>query len=78
VYLFGSAARATARPDSDVDVAILFPQTQASTLEAQPYGLARDLERYLGKPVDMVVLNSAPADLRIRVLRDHLTRRPHS
>lgn len=69
VYLFGSAARGTARPDSDVDVGILFTQTPASTLDAQPYGLAADLESHLGQPVDVVVLNSAPADLRIRVLR---------
>jgi predicted nucleotidyltransferase len=70
VYLFGSAARGTARPDSDVDVGVLFAQTPAPTLDAQPYGLAADLESHLGRPVDVVVLNSASADLRIRVLRD--------
>ena len=70
VYLFGSAARGTSRPDSDVDVGILFRETPASTFDAQPYGLAADLESHLGQRVDVVVLNSAAADLRIRVLRD--------
>jgi hypothetical protein len=70
VYLFGSAARGTPRTDSDVDVAILFREPPASTLDAQPFGLAADLERHMGQPVDVVVLNSAPVDLRIRVLRD--------
>ena len=70
VYLFGSAARGTSRPDSDVDVGILFKHAPAATLEAQPYDLAADLETHLGQPVDVIVLNSAPVDLRIRVLRD--------
>jgi hypothetical protein len=70
VYLFGSAARGTSSAGSDVDVAILFRETPASTLDGQPFGLAADLERHLGRAVDVVALNSAPADLRIRVLRD--------
>ena len=49
VYLFGSAARGTSRPDSDVDVGILFqPGAGWRHFEAQPYGLAADLESYLG------------------------------
>ena len=70
VYLFGSAARGTSRSDSDVDVGILFRETPAATLDAQPFDVAADLASVLGREVDVVVLNSAPVDLRIRVLRD--------
>lgn len=70
VYLFGSVARADAGADSDVDVAVLFQHTPPPTLEGQPFDLSDSLERRLGRPVDVIVLNTAPVDLRIRVLRD--------
>lgn len=69
-YLFGSVARDNARPDSDVDVGVLFLERPEPTLEGQPYDMADALERVLGRPVDVVVLNTAAADLRMRVLRD--------
>ena len=72
VYLFGSVARDRARPGSDVDVGLLLAAPPPSTLEGQPFDLADALERLLGRPVDVVLLNTAPADLRIRVLRDGL------
>jgi predicted nucleotidyltransferase len=67
-YLFGSTARGEARPDSDIDIAVLFATPQPRTLDAR-FSLEGDLERALGKPVDLIVLNDAPVDLRIRVLR---------
>lgn len=70
VYLFGSVARDNARPDSDVDVGVLFAKAPESTLEGQPFDMADALERVVGRPVDVVVLNTAPVDLRMRVLRD--------
>jgi predicted nucleotidyltransferase len=70
VYLFGSVARGTASPRSDVDVAILFERAPEPTLDAQPFGLKADLEALLGRPVDLVVLNRASPDLTHRVLRD--------
>jgi predicted nucleotidyltransferase len=70
VYLFGSEARGTARPDSDVDVALLYAKEPAETLDSPRLALEGDLERLLGRPVQVVVLNSAPADLVHRVLRD--------
>lgn len=70
VYLFGSHARGDARPNSDVDVAVLFASRPPSTLDAPRFVLEGELERTLGKPVDLIVLNDAPVDLRIRVLRD--------
>ena len=70
VYLFGSMARGTARAASDLDLGVLYLEPPASTLEAQPYDLEAALERALGRRVEIVVLNGAPVDLRIRVLRD--------
>lgn len=69
VYLFGSVAAGTDTPASDVDLGVLYDVPPAGRLDAGPLDLEGDLERRLGRPVQLVVLNSAPADLRIRVLR---------
>ena len=70
VYLFGSAARDEARPDSDVDVAILRGGAPARTLDELPLDLQAQLEALLGRPVDLVTLDGASPDLAHRVLRD--------
>jgi predicted nucleotidyltransferase len=59
-----------ARPDSDADIGLLFSSPPESTLDAQPFAVAADLEALLGCPVDLVVLNTSPVDLVHRVLRD--------
>jgi predicted nucleotidyltransferase len=69
VYLFGSTARGTDTASSDVDVAVLFERTPDARLNGPRLTLEGELERTLGRPVDLVVLNTAPVDLRIRVLR---------
>jgi uncharacterized protein YutE (UPF0331/DUF86 family)/predicted nucleotidyltransferase len=69
-YLFGSRARGEARPGSDTDVALLLATTPEPTLNAQPFGVAADLELLLGSSVDLLVLNQSPVDLVHRVLRD--------
>ena len=69
-YLFGSVARGEARADSDVDVGLLYETAPAATLAAQPFLAAGDLEVRLGRPVDLVVMNTAPVDLVHRILRD--------
>ncbi len=69
-YLFGSFARGTAGPSSDIDLALLFARPPASTLEGQPYGLEADLTERFGRPVQIVVLNNAPVDLVERILRE--------
>jgi predicted nucleotidyltransferase len=69
-YLYGSVARDQARASSDVDVAVLFPDTPPSTLEGLAFDIAGEIERLVGKPVDLVVLNRASPDLVHRVLRD--------
>lgn len=70
VYLFGSRARGTERPQSDVDLGILFEGEPGTDFDALPLGLEADLGRDLALPVQVVALNRAPADLVHRVLRD--------
>lgn len=70
VYLFGSVARGTAGEHSDVDVAVLFDISPPRTLDGLPVELAAEIEHVLGRRVDLVVLNHAPADVSHRVLRD--------
>jgi predicted nucleotidyltransferase len=70
VYVYGSLARGEADSASDVDVAVLYAQEPPPTLEGLGLELGYMLERLLGKPVDLVILNRAPLDLIHRVLRD--------
>ena len=69
-WLFGSRARGTERAGSDVDVAILLREDPPPTLDGLMLDLQDDLAGELGRPVDLVVMNRAPADLVHRVLRD--------
>jgi predicted nucleotidyltransferase len=69
-YLFGSVSRGTPGPRSDVDIAVLLETAPPPTLEGLPDGLCRELERCVEAEVDLVVLNTASADLVHRVLRD--------
>jgi hypothetical protein len=70
VYLFGSVARGTDRPASDVDLAILYRKRPGPSLAELPLGLEAALEARLGRPVQIVPLHAAPVDLVHRVLRD--------
>jgi predicted nucleotidyltransferase len=69
-YLFGSVARGTAGARSDVDVAILYAAAPAATLEGLPLDLEGRIERRVGRPAQVIVLNTAPVGLVHRVLRD--------
>jgi len=69
-YLFGSVARGTAGPKSDVDVGILYSADPPLTLDGLGLELEGELEKILRVPVQVVVLNHASVDLLIRVLRD--------
>ncbi len=50
--LFGSRAKGTARPDSDVDLLVTFEEGQTPGLEF--FGLADDLEHLVGRKVDLL------------------------
>lgn len=69
-YLFGSVARDQATARSDVDVAVLYESTPRQTLEAGPLDLEHALERAVRRPLHLIVLNRASADLVHRILRD--------
>ena len=69
-YLYGSRARGTERPDSDVDLAILLRNCAEGTLESLALDLEGDIEQRLGRTVQLLVLNTASPDLVHRVLRD--------
>jgi predicted nucleotidyltransferase len=69
-YLFGSHARGDATSASDIDIAVLFARPPEATLDGAHFTLQGTLERHLGVAVDLVVLNTASADLVHRVLRD--------
>lgn len=71
-YLFGSRATGTARPDSDIDVAVYVVETEpARTYLDLSLRLARRLESGAGVgPIEaLVVLNDAPLPLAGRIRR---------
>lgn len=70
VYLFGSTARGTRRPASDVDVGVLFRGEPPERDSPEHLDLERALTESVGLTVQLVLLNQAPADLVHRVLRD--------
>src|SRR5690242_13263822 len=69
-WLFGSVARGTARPGSDVDIGVLLREDPPRTLDGYRFDLEAELENMLDVPVQLVVLNRAPVDLTRRVFRD--------
>ncbi len=71
-YLFGSQARGTAGPMSDVDVAVYVdPRVDVSAGFGLDAAIAADLMSGLGRnDIDVVLLNRADPLLYHRVLRD--------
>lgn len=67
ICLFGSQADGSARPDSDVDIAILL-EHEARLNSSDLFELKMDLSELLGLPVDLIDLQSAHTDLRYVVL----------
>lgn len=75
--LFGSTARDTARPDSDIDILVSFDGPATS---ARYFGVQFFLEDLLGRPVDLVTQKALRPELRPHVERDavRVWTRPHS
>ena len=69
-YLFGSRGRGDERPDSDVDLGVLFSEAPLPQLAGPVSELESRLETTVGLTVQLVALNTAPPDLVHRVLRD--------
>ena len=69
-YLFGSVARGTAGARSDVDVAVLYEAAPPATIEGLPLDLENAIHQLVARPVQVIVLNTAPVSLVHRVLRD--------
>lgn len=72
-YLFGSVAKGTSRAGSDVDVAIGFHLPTATSTDRvrlvdRCLELEAGLEAALGRPVQVVALNTAPLALAHNVL----------
>jgi len=67
--LFGSAARGEMRPDSDIDLLVEFlPNAKVGLVEHA--GLMLDLQRLLGRKVDLVSKNGLKPRVRPYVLAD--------
>ncbi len=67
VRLFGSVARGEAKPGSDVDLLV---DVAAQTSSWFPAGLILDLERLLGRRVEVVTERGLHDDLREKVLSE--------
>jgi len=67
-YLFGSTAKGTARPDSDIDIAVLFAAgIGKEECFDQRLGIAGALEDITGKRIDIVDLQHSPLFLQHQV-----------
>lgn len=67
IRLFGSSARGESTRDSDFDFLI---DVTSETSAWFPAGLIQDLEKLLGRRVEVVTERSLNKDLREQVLRD--------
>jgi predicted nucleotidyltransferase len=69
-YVFGSVAQGRARPQSDVDIAVLLAaDLDEETRFDRRLRLGWEVERLIGRPTDLVVLNDAPPLLQHQVLK---------
>ncbi|MEK7761619.1 MAG: nucleotidyltransferase domain-containing protein, partial [Nitrospirota bacterium] len=65
LYRFGSQAKGTARPDSDVDLAVL---ARNPIPAIRRFELAQELAIQLHRDVDLVDLRSASTVMRMQVI----------
>ena len=67
--LFGSSIRGSGHAGSDADIAIELRAGAARDVRSLG-GLAARLESAVGRPIDLVLLDEAPAPLAYRIFRD--------
>lgn len=66
-YLFGSLARSTATPESDADIAISLGRRMTAAEKVQWIG---DIGALLGRPVDLIDLETANGALLGRIFKE--------
>src|SRR4030042_2817662 len=67
-YLFGALARSQRRPLSDVDISVFVKKTKnLSALKMEILGKLNDILKT--DEIDLVILNTAPLPLRMRILQ---------
>ena len=67
IRLFGSVSRGESKPESDVDFLI---DVTSETSAWFPVGLIQDLEKLLGRRVEIVTERALNTDLRAKVLSE--------
>lgn len=68
IYLFGSRARGTNRPTSDIDLALDAGRKLSFVEVKQALNVLETL--YIAQKIDLVDLSSVPADLKEIILRE--------
>ncbi len=68
-YVFGSYVDGNVGPMSDYDVAI-YPTN--NFLNKTRYYISSELSKILGKPVDVVIFNRAPIELRFNIISHNI------
>lgn len=65
-YIFGSVAKGSAKPESDLDIAV---QGEKSLTTAQHVSLVEDLALATGRPIDLIDLKTAGEPLLGEILQ---------
>ena len=68
IYLFGSQADGSARPDSDYDIAFLLPAPADSPEPYTLFLMAVELGEHLGQTVDLIDLHQTKTDFRFQII----------